>query len=439
MHPRPSREPPELLELDGRTLEGGGQLIRVAIGLAALASIPVHVRNIRGNRAGGGGLKAQHLAGVRWLAHACGAELRGAEKGSKALTFIPGAAAAGSRVFTTKQQLGQDGRERYECRLDIGTAGSTGLALQAILPFILFSRPPAPPLPIHLRISGGTNVSASPSYEYIAHVLVPTLARIGFPGITASLDARGWSHGPTSIGSFSLEIPHGAAHLPLPAFHDRRHASAPHPPKPSHLRAIFLAPTACHAPFRAALLPLLTSHFGDTFTADAASLSLTCEDSKHAKRFYFILIATVPSPSTAGARDECYTLARDWLYDRKISDPETVLTSMAARVTRELTNEWKSGAWVDEHMRDQLVIFQALAQGRSEVCPGQHLDADGAPVSGTRPPSLHTQTAQWVAEQLLGVAFDSQGVCTGIGFGESGGGDGDLLANELVDLRVAST
>lgn len=46
---------PKPIELDGRTGEGGGQLVRVAIGLAALTSQPVKITNVRGNRQGGRG------------------------------------------------------------------------------------------------------------------------------------------------------------------------------------------------------------------------------------------------------------------------------------------------------------------------------------------------------------------------------------------------
>lgn len=46
------------IKLDGRVGEGGGQLVRLAIGLAALTGTPVHIENVRGNRPGkrGGGM-----------------------------------------------------------------------------------------------------------------------------------------------------------------------------------------------------------------------------------------------------------------------------------------------------------------------------------------------------------------------------------------------
>lgn len=152
------------IELDGRTLEGGGQLIRMTICLSALTGTPIKITDIRGKRPGGGGLKAQHLACVNWLAHACNALVEGAEKGSKMLLFIPGKSTAGELSPAFQERTLEDGRRVYDCRLEIGTAGSTGLALQAVLPFILFSKFPKA-LPVHLTLSGGTNVSGSPSYE----------------------------------------------------------------------------------------------------------------------------------------------------------------------------------------------------------------------------------------------------------------------------------
>ena len=57
------------IELDGRTGEGGGQLVRVAIGLAALTSQPVTVTNVRGNRQGGRGGGLLTLQSCRFLSY----------------------------------------------------------------------------------------------------------------------------------------------------------------------------------------------------------------------------------------------------------------------------------------------------------------------------------------------------------------------------------
>ena len=78
------------VELLGTVLEGGGQLLRLALGLSAITSTPLKVTNIRGNRGGGGGLKLQHLKAVNWLANASGARTEGAERASKTLEFWPG-------------------------------------------------------------------------------------------------------------------------------------------------------------------------------------------------------------------------------------------------------------------------------------------------------------------------------------------------------------
>jgi RNA 3'-terminal phosphate cyclase (ATP) len=79
------------IEIVGTVLEGGGQLLRLSVGLAALASMPICITQIRGNRGGGGGLKLQHLKAVEWLATVSGAQIQGAERGSKTLEFWPGA------------------------------------------------------------------------------------------------------------------------------------------------------------------------------------------------------------------------------------------------------------------------------------------------------------------------------------------------------------
>lgn len=51
-----------MIELDGQTGEGGGQLVRIAVALASVTSEPVRITNVRGNRPGGrGGGKLEML------------------------------------------------------------------------------------------------------------------------------------------------------------------------------------------------------------------------------------------------------------------------------------------------------------------------------------------------------------------------------------------
>ncbi|CAG2056860.1 unnamed protein product [Timema podura] len=51
-------------EIDGGVLEGGGQILRMALAFSALRKIPIRVHNIRAGRSNPG-LRAQHLKGTR--------------------------------------------------------------------------------------------------------------------------------------------------------------------------------------------------------------------------------------------------------------------------------------------------------------------------------------------------------------------------------------
>ena len=59
-------------EIDGSYGEGGGQLLRTSVALAAITGEPLHLRNIRANRANPC-LAPQHLTAVQALAALCGA------------------------------------------------------------------------------------------------------------------------------------------------------------------------------------------------------------------------------------------------------------------------------------------------------------------------------------------------------------------------------
>lgn len=414
----------EPVHINGTTLEGGGQLVRIALALSSLTSIPIHISKIRGGRPGGGGLKLQHLTAVKWLASATHAAVQGAEVKSKELEFAPSTLSAGSEGTTGAGEETEVGLEFYvhdlhthndglcgmETHIPQSTPGAIGLVLQSLLSYIYFAGhsflPPS--TPAHLRyiiltITGGTNVSLSPSYDYIDAVLLPILVKIGLPMCWALLKERGWSTGRNELGRVSFVIKPLEAGTTLPAFQLQERG------KITKIEAIAIVPRNLDQHVRETLYARLYQRLPDLFDVDGeerVEFEYTSHDSRHPKRLYLLLVAHTSTDLRLG---------RDWLYDARIGntmrDIENAGTQLVHRVVDDLNQEIESGACVDEYMRDQLVVYQALAKGRSYIFNGER---DGRLVQ----PSLHAKTAEWVCGEILGerVEFDGKGVCEGAGF-----------------------
>lgn len=286
----PSHQP---IELDGRHLEGGGQLVRLAVCLSALTGTPIRITHIRGNRPKNGGLKPQHLACVLWLAKACNATVVGAEKGSQTLDFTPGTIQGGlsSQFKCERLSEGEGGGLAYTCRFDVGTAGATTLGLQAILPYIVFSSFPKR-LPVKLTLTGGTNVSFSPSVDYIQHVLQPTLHAIGVTVKITGLPRRGWSTGSKGLGEWTLLIPPRET-ISLPAF-SLQTRPVTQGSIPLHIKATFLAPAEAHGLLTEPLISALSQAFKGQYTPERSNLTIECEDSGDKSRLYLLITATCP-------------------------------------------------------------------------------------------------------------------------------------------------
>ena len=146
----------DLVLIDGSIGEGGGQALRLSVALAAATGTPLRVTDIRANR-NNPGLRPQHLAAVKAVAALCDAETQGLKVGSREITFGPRKVPSGN------------------VKVDVGTAGSVTLVLQAVLGAL--SAPGAGPSKV--TVTGGTDVIMAPSWDYFAHVLVPTLGRAG--------------------------------------------------------------------------------------------------------------------------------------------------------------------------------------------------------------------------------------------------------------------
>lgn len=156
-----------MIHIDGSQGEGGGQILRSALALSMALGRPFTISNIRANRQKPG-LMRQHLTAVEAAAAISGASVVGASAGSTELVFEPGPVRAGSHTF------------------HIGTAGSTTLVLQAILPALLFADGES-----ELRIHGGTHARAAPPFEFLDRSLVPLLNRLGAK-VSLTLERHGF-------------------------------------------------------------------------------------------------------------------------------------------------------------------------------------------------------------------------------------------------------
>jgi RNA 3'-terminal phosphate cyclase len=218
--PESIRTDPSLIHLDGRTLEGGGQLVRVALTLSALTSIPIHIYDIRGNRAGrfsgkGGGLKSSHLAALEFLAKSTAAKTLGACVGSTEVAFEPGRDKQTLRERMQGSDVGEGAGQVHKIQLD--RPGSVWLILQAILPYMLFTA--SEHVPTQLLIRGGTNVPKSMSAEYVTQVMCPMFKNIGLPTIEVDIKSRGWTHGRAiQIGEVGIRVHPLEKRAKLPAF-----------------------------------------------------------------------------------------------------------------------------------------------------------------------------------------------------------------------------
>jgi len=156
-----------MLVIDGSRGEGGGQVLRSALALSLCLGLPFKIINIRIRRPRPG-LQPQHLAAVNAAAAISHARLQGAELHSTELHFAPRQVESGNYKF------------------DIGTAGSTSLVIQTILPALTLSSHPST-----LTLTGGTHNPMAPTYEYLHYAFLPLLRRMG-PGIQSRLIRPGF-------------------------------------------------------------------------------------------------------------------------------------------------------------------------------------------------------------------------------------------------------
>ncbi len=148
-------EPDEPLVIDGSSGEGGGQILRSSLALSLVTGKPFRIERIRSKRSRPGLLR-QHLTAVRAATEIGLATVTGDSLGSTELSFAPTTIEPGDYHFS------------------IGTAGSTTLVLQTILPPLLRAGKPS-----RVVIEGGTHNASAPPFEFISKSFLPVLRQMG--------------------------------------------------------------------------------------------------------------------------------------------------------------------------------------------------------------------------------------------------------------------
>lgn len=331
--------------IDGSYGEGGGQILRTSLTLAAILAQPVRIKNIRAKRKTPG-LAAQHLTAVRAAAAICQATVTGDHLGSTALLFEP-------QSWPVPGEYTFDVSEAREG----GSAGAATLVLQTVLIPLALA-----PEGSRVKVRGGTHVPWSPPYHYLAEVYLSMLARLDLQ-VAADLLAWGWF--PAGAGEIVVEI---GGRTVVPVVAEPKQWIDRGPLKrisgitvasnlPAHI-AQRMRDAAANRLSRAGLGPYTLEPQRVRSLSPGAGIFLTAE--------YETGLAGFSALGQKGKPSE----------------------QVAEEAVEALLAFHSSGAAFDEHMTDQLIVPAAVS-GYSVSYSAEKL-------------SLHTLTNLWVVEQFLG-------------------------------------
>ncbi|MEW6214801.1 MAG: RNA 3'-terminal phosphate cyclase [Nitrospirota bacterium] len=328
-----------MIEIDGSHGEGGGQILRTSLSLSCLLKTPFRIFNIRRGRKRPG-LMPQHLTCVRAATLISNAEMKGDYEGSMELIFKPEEVKFGDYYF------------------DIGTAGSTSLLLQSLLPPLIFSEGKST-----ITLKGGTHVPFSPPFHYLSDVFVPMLGKLG---IKLSLSIESYGFYPRGGGKITAEI---------------------HPTAGKYYNAPLILLDRGEIRYIKGIsgvgkLPLSIAERQRTSALNILTLQGFQPE---------IEIIDVPTPGQGtfvflkAETDTC--IAGFSSLGERGKKAEVV----GEEVAKEFLEYYSADACLDPHMADQIVIYLSLASGESSFTTSRI--------------SNHLLTSLWIIENFLGVEY----------------------------------
>lgn len=330
-----------VFEIDGSQKSGSGTILRLAIALAAITAQPLHIYNIRQNRPKPG-LKPQHLEAVLAAAKICNAELEGVLLNSREIRFKP------------REILGG------HIEAEIGTAGSIPMLLMTVLPICAFAKSA-----VHLHVTGGTDVSHSPTITYLQHVFLPTMKQMGFE---VEITVHRYGYYPKGMGEVTMTAKPQKDLQPIELKSFGKIESI----KGVSICTFLDERKVAERQAKAANNYLFEKGY-------AANIQIVNDRSNPLQKGSSI---TLWAKTTTGA-----ILGADAIGEFKKSS-EAVGRGVAGKLYKELS----AMPAVDVHLADILVPYMALAKGKSTIL--------------TRDLSDHLETNIWLSEKMLKLRFN---------------------------------
>lgn len=353
----------DMIELDGSSGEGGGALVRVALALSTLTGQEFKVTNIRANRPEPG-LKAQHLEAINALKQICKAETNEIQLGTTELYFKP------------------ENIKRGIYEIDIGTAGSISLVLQALILPCLFA-----PGKVTLKIKGGTCGKWQASVYYLQNILLPHLHRFA-EKIELKILKPGYY--PQGGGEISLEI---SPRIRLMDFSEVSSFLTELNSKTSKIKLLEQGKLEQIKGIVNLSSELESKEVGERVKSAAESslkrfnvpINIRVEYARSLCPGGEIVLWGIFSSHGKVDSDNPIILGSDALLERNKTSEQ-----VGKEAAEKLAKEIDAVKVVDEHLLDQLIPFMGLLPG-SEIC--------------AKEVSSHAQTNIHIVEQFLPVKF----------------------------------
>lgn len=318
-----------LITIDGAQKSGSGTIVRYAVALAALLGQPVRLVNARQRRREPG-LRQQHVTSVRACAALCGATVDGVHVGSCTFDFAPGSQIAGGSF-----------------EWDIGTAGSATMLALSVLPVACFAD-----ASVRARITGGLFQDFAPSPFHMQRVLAPLLRSMG---ADLSLEVKRPGYVPGGAGVIEMNVC----------------------PSRQGLEPLILSTPGVVTDVHGIAL---SSHLGERRVSER--MASVCEEQIRGVGMSCVIDRV--NDATAVHAGACLAIwakssTGSWFGADRAGKFGRSSEEIGRFVATTFLDDVRSGATVDRHLADQLVLFCALARGTSSyIVPRDtvHLDSN---------------------------------------------------------------